>query len=536
MKKRALARRLPSVFIYVFLAAVIAFSAVGIVSVQAASTISLWAKTTANNGAGGTGLTIPKPSGTAAGDILVAQIVVNSGSTTITAPSGWQLIRSTASSVAMVMASYYKVATSSEPSSYHWTFSASQPATGGISDYIGVSTTTPIDGSSGKVNGNTATASFTQITTTVADDMVLALVGVSGNTTITPPSGYVEDYDRNDTSSSHGKTAEVSHAVKSTTGATAVASAKETTLAVTNITQLVALRPGASGPTPTPTTGPSPTPSPSGLTVAVTGDMECTTTDCQGTGVNNLVAQMNPAAFFPDGDLVFSGTATNYNTYYNGAFGQFKSISDPVIGNHDGSTAYYDYWNGKGIQTGPAGTRGQGWYSFSSGSWHFVVLNSNCITSLASYQVSCQPGSAQINWLAADLAADTHQCTAAFMHIPYYTSGNIHYAELQTIVQTLYQYHVELLISGHIHDYQRFYPQDGNGNRDDALGVTQFVVGTGGGTLASAGNTPTAKNEARQIGHAFGVLGLNLYSGGYSYQFIAAPGSTGSDSGSDTCH
>ncbi len=535
MNARASLPGLSRAVLYLIVAIALAFTAMNIVVVRAATTISLRADTSTTNGAGTTGLTIAKPSGAAAGDVLVAQIVVNSGSTTITPPSGWKLIRSTASSTAMVMASYYKVAGSSEPSSYKWSFSATQPATGGISDYIGVNTTSPIDASSGKVNGSTATASFNQITTTVANDMLLALVGVSGNTTVTPPSGFVEDYDRNDTNSSHGKTAEVSHAVKSTTGTTAVASAKETTLAVTNITQLIALKPGASGPTPTPTNGPTPTATPTSLVMAAVGDMECTTSDCQGIGINTMIGQLAPAAFFPDGDLVFIGTASNYSNYYNPAFGQFKSISHPAIGNHDGNTAYYDYWDGVGNSTGKAGPRGKGWYSFSKGSWHFVVLNSNCITSLASYQVSCQPGSEEINWLNSDLSSHTNKCTIAFMHIPYYTSGSSQYPELQTMVQTLYKYHVDLLITGHIHDYQHFYPQDGNGDRV-SNGVTEFVVGTGGSTLASAGNTPTAPNEAVQIGHAFGALKLSLYTSSYAFQFIPAPGSVGSDSGSGTCH
>jgi hypothetical protein len=529
MRKQAALSGMARALVYLSLALALVVPTVGTIVVRAASTITLRAKVTANNGAGNTWLTIAKPSGTSANDVLVAQLVVNSASTTITPPAGWKLIRSTPTPSALVMASYYKVATSSEPSSYRWTFSATQPATGGITAWIGVNTTSPIDTSSGKVNGGTATASFTQITTHYANDLVLALVGVNGNTTVAPPAGFIEDYDRQDTYSTKGKTAEVSHAIKSTTGTTSVASAKESTLAVVNITQLIAIRPGSGSTTPTPT----PTSGGSGIIAAVVGDMHCIDATCQGTGVNNLIAQMKPSLFFPDGDQVATGTTYNFNTYYDPNFGQFRSIAHPAMGNHDGNTVYYDYWNGKGVQTGPAGTRGQGWYSFNSGSWHFIVLNSTCAST--SPQVSCDPGSPQVNWLTSDLTANTKTCTAVFMHYPYYTSGTRQFPVLQTIVQTLYKYHADLLISGHIHDYQRFYPQDGSGNRNDTKGIVQFVVGTGGGTLASAGNTPTAKNEAAQIGHAFGALRLNLYSGGYDYQFIPAPGSTGTDSGTGTC-
>ncbi|HTP00154.1 MAG TPA: metallophosphoesterase, partial [Anaerolineales bacterium] len=308
----------------------------------------------------------------------------------------------------------------------------------------------------------------------------------------------------------------------------------EGTQAVTNITQRVALKPVTTSPTPTPGASPTTTPSASSIVIAAVGDMHCTTSDCQGVGIDTMIAQIGPAAFFPDGDQVFSNTASNFNKFYDPSFGQFKSISHPAIGNYDGLTVYYDYWNGAGNSTGRAGPRNKGWYSFSKGSWQFVVLNSNCISGNTS-QVSCQPGSEQINWLQSDLASHSNKCTIAFMHIPYYTSGSRQFPALQAIFQTLYDHHVDVLITGHIHDYQRFYPQDGSGNQV-ADGVTEFVVGTGGGTLASAGNTPTAPNEAVLIGHAFGVLKMNLLSGSYNYQFLPAPGSSGSDSGSGTCH
>ena len=262
--------------------------------------------------------------------------------------------------------------------------------------------------------------------------------------------------------------------------------------------------------------------------------MECTNSACQNAGTAGLISQMNPAAFFPVGDLVFDGKYTSFVNYYDPVWGPFFSLSHPALGNHDGSTAYYDYWNGVAVQTGPAGTRGQGWYSFNLGGWHFVVLNSNCVAN--DMQISCQPGSPEIAWLNADLSANTALCTIALTHIPYYTSGSRQFPELQTIFQTLYNYGVELYLAGHTHYYQRFYPQDANGNRNDAFGVAEIVAGTGGGSLANVGSKPTAVNEAAQIGKAFGVLQLALGPGSYSFQFLPAPGYTATDSGTGTCH
>ncbi len=486
--------------------------------VQAASAISFRAVATKANGTGSTGITIPKPTGTQAGDVLIAQVVVNSVAAAITPPSGWTLIRRVKSSSDIKQVTFYRIASASEPAFYRWSFGTTQAATGAIAAFAGVSPVTPVDASSGKLNFNTPVVSFAQITTRVPNDMVLALVAVSGNTTVTPPSGFTEAYDVRNTASGRGKTAEMSRRLKVAAGLTAVGNAREGTLAVTNLTQLIALRPASAD-----------------IVVALVGDMHCATTTCQDAHTSDIVARMHPAAFLPLGDEVDVGAYTNFLNYYDPLWGAFRLISHPEIGNHEGTgTGYYDYWNGVGVQTGPAGTRGNGWYSFDLGSWHIVGLNSNCVPD--SFHVDCQPGSEEIAWLNADLNAHPSLCTLAFMHHPYYTSGLRQYPELKTIFQTLYDHRVDLYFSGHIHYYQRFYPQDAASNRDDANGVTEFVVGTGGGALANVSSTATYKNEAVQIGKTFGVVRLVLHPGSYDFRFLPAAGYTATDLGSGTCH
>ena len=48
------------------------------------------------------------------------------------------------------------------------------------------------------------------------------------------------------------------------------------------------------------------------------------------------------------------------------------------------------------------------------------------------------------------------------------------------LLEEFYNAGGELLLTGHDHDYQRYAPQNPNGNRDTARGITEFVVGTGG--------------------------------------------------------
>jgi hypothetical protein len=235
--------------------------------------IALRSATIGTNGAGSTSLVLTTPAGTQLGDVLIAHVVVNSASTVITAPSGWNLILTTTSGSSVEEATFYKAASASEPPSYTWTFGASQPATGAMTGFTNVNTASPIDAFSGKYNSSTATTTFTQITTTAANDMLLAFVGVSGNTTVSPPPGFAEDYDVNNTASGSGKTAEMSQSPKATNGLTSVGTGKEDTLTVSNLTQLIALKASTGTPTPsltptvtltptiTPTTTITPTPS-----------------------------------------------------------------------------------------------------------------------------------------------------------------------------------------------------------------------------------------------------------------------------------
>ncbi len=73
-----------------------------------------------NASSGATTLSISRPSGTGAGEFLVAAITFDGGSTltSISAPADWQLIDRVNNGTNVGQATYYKVATGSEPSSY----------------------------------------------------------------------------------------------------------------------------------------------------------------------------------------------------------------------------------------------------------------------------------------------------------------------------------------------------------------------------------------------------------------------------------
>jgi len=275
-----------------------------------------------------------------------------------------------------------------------------------------------------------------------------------------------------------------------------------------------------SAPTPPPTT----TPPPSGDPVLVgAGDISNS-----GSGDTATAALLDniPGTVFTAGDNVYdSGTLSEFNTYYEPTWGRHKARTKPAPGNHDyntsGATGYYSYF---GAAAGPSG---RGYYSYDLGNWHVVSLNS---------QVSMSAGSAQEQWLRADLAASSKPCTVAYWHKPLFTSGANHAPETATrpLFQALYDFNADVVIAGHNHQYERFAPQNPTGGLDDALGIREFVAGMGGASHYSFG-TIQPNSQARNS-DTYGVLKLTLHANSYDWQFVPEAGKTYTDSGTTTCH
>jgi hypothetical protein len=226
------------------------------------------------------------------------------------------------------------------------------------------------------------------------------------------------------------------------------------------------------------------------------------------------------------GDNAYSdGTLTEYQQCYDPTWGRHKARTKPSPGNHDyhtsGASGYFTYF---GSLAGPSG---RGYYSYDLGDWHIISLNS---------EVSMSAGSTQEQWLRADLAASTKQCTLAYWHKPRFSSGTNHGSEsaAQPLWQALYEFHAEIVLGGHEHNYERFAPQTPTGAADATNGIREFVVGTGGESHYT-GNSPIANSQVFN-GSTFGVLKLTLGAGTYSWQFVPVAGQSFTDSGSGTCH
>ncbi len=224
-----------------------------------------------------------------------------------------------------------------------------------------------------------------------------------------------------------------------------------------------------------------------------------------------------------------SGSTNEYANCYNPTWGRNKARTEPAVGNHEyntaGASGYFAYFGAA------AGDPNKGYYSYDLGAWHVIVINSNC-----SQVGGCGVGSAQEKWLRADLAAHPTSCTLAYWHHPLYSSGAEHGNNpgMAPIWQALYDNGADVVLGGHDHNYERFAPQNANATADNAQGIREFVVGTGGRSHYTWG-TIKANSEVRN-NTAFGILKLTLHPNGYDWQFIPIAGSTFTDAGSGNCH
>ena len=172
-----------------------------------------------------------------------------------------------------------------------------------------------------------------------------------------------------------------------------------------------------------------------------------------------------------------------------------------------------------------------GYYSFNIGSWHLIALNSSDHCTI----VACGKGSPQETWLRADLAAHPTSCTLAYWHHPRFNSGHDGNGSfMQPMFQDLYDANADVVLGGHAHDYERFAPQNPQGQLDNARGIRQFVVGTGGAFFTAFGTR--APNSQVRNNSTYGVLKLTLRSTSYDWQFVPEAGKSFRDSGSQACH
>jgi hypothetical protein len=287
--------------------------------------------------------------------------------------------------------------------------------------------------------------------------------------------------------------------------------------------------PAVLGPTSTTTPAGTSTTAAPAATLLAAGDIaSCNSTGDEATAA--LLAGRPNAQVATLGDNVYeNGTPAEFANCYEPTWGREKARTHPALGNQEyGVFRAGGYFAEFGAAAGDNAPLG--WYSYDLGSWHVVVLNSNCDV------VGCATGGSQETWLRADLASHPARCTLAVWHHPRFSSGTTYGSNvnLTSLYAALYDLGVDVLLTAHESNYERFAPLNAAGQPDDVRGVREFVVGTGGRSHLPLG-PPVPGSEVRND-NTFGLLALTLRPTSYQWQFVPEAGKSFTDSGSTNCH
>jgi len=181
----------------------------------------------------------------------------------------------------------------------------------------------------------------------------------------------------------------------------------------------------------------------------------------------DTIAAIAPGFFIHVGDLVEEGSdLAGWNDFFAIEGNLMSRIAMfPTLGNHERNHQnYFDLFYL------PHNER---WYSFDYGNAHFICLE------IDGYG-DPSPGGEQYLWLQSDLANTDKTWRFVFFHFPAYNSG--YYGSdpgaQAYLVPLFQQYGVDVVFSGHQHNYQR----------NVADGITYFVTGGGGQFTNSPGS------------------------------------------------
>jgi alkaline phosphatase len=273
---------------------------------------------------------------------------------------------------------------------------------------------------------------------------------------------------------------------------------------------------------------------PNAVVIATVGDSPASQPSAKN--VANLIASWSPDMLFYLGDVYQYGSYQEFlnHWYPSTLFGRFDAITAPVAGNHEykrwtNAAPYYWYWN---YRIGaPTATKAGQYYSFDLAGWHIIALDSDAPHDAASPQLA---------WLQQDIAAhpnSQYPCTIAIWHRARHSTGGIGgKPSTQTFWGAMVTQGVDIFLNAHAHDYERSFPLRKNGTvAPDGIGVTQFVVGTGGNTLGAWSTTAPTTQMAYRTNTVIGAMKLILRPGQAEFKFTAVGGTTW-DAGTIPCH
>ena len=270
------------------------------------------------------------------------------------------------------------------------------------------------------------------------------------------------------------------------------------------------------------------------FTTWVTGDFG--TGSSGQTGVRDAYTTY-AAANLPNGKADFwlwlgdnaynSGTVGEYNSYVFSIYPNimkntpiFPSVGNHDYGNHGNAfpgalfpypTAPYEYFNAftmpQNAELGGVASTTKRYYSYNYGNVHFIVLDSyGVVTNSNAIDAVNNP---MYTWLRNDLIANTKKWTVCYFHHPPYSMGT-HNSDTevgminmrQYYVPLLETYHVDLVLSGHSHNYERSFLLNGHHGLEASLNAGMKINATTGDV-----SPYYTKSLANGIGTVYAVCG-----------------------------
>ena len=160
----------------------------------------------------------------------------------------------------------------------------------------------------------------------------------------------------------------------------------------------------------------------------------------------NRIMENNPSVVFHTGDLVDNGLNPEDWVMFNKITDSLRKTAEfyPALGNHEeNSPLFFKNFNL------PDNGR---WYSVDRQDVHFIILDSNSNLSI---------GSEQYRWLEDNLKGVDKKTkfVIVIFHYPIFSSTRSHADEkgLKHIIPLFERYGVNIVFSGHAHNYERFY-------------------------------------------------------------------------------
>lgn len=171
----------------------------------------------------------------------MATIAIQNNGSVITAPSGWTNLTDKQADGGLTQDTYWKIVAAGDAgTSVSWSYTKTSSSSGGITAYSNVHGAAPIDVSAANSTVSSSTLTAPSVTTTVANDLIVAAYSIVGTNATTLPGTLASVYEVNVATTPDTTNGQAPMTVAGATG-TFVATA---TTAGDNVGTTIAIRPG----------------------------------------------------------------------------------------------------------------------------------------------------------------------------------------------------------------------------------------------------------------------------------------------------